>query len=117
MRARGSHQNITHRFQPDTVEPVDDGWHQDTEPESIATEVREIQARRIISTNQSPDVPFSQSINPYQGCEHGCIYCFARPTHSYQELSPGLDFETRIVAKPNAAEQLRRTLDRPGYQP
>lgn len=105
MRARGTDNNIAHRFQPDSVAPVDDGWY------------REVRADRIISTNQSPDVPFSQSINPYQGCEHGCVYCFARPTHSYQELSPGLDFETRIVAKPNAAKQLRATLDRPGYNP
>ncbi|TDT43370.1 DNA repair photolyase [Halospina denitrificans] len=117
MRARGTHGNIAHRFQPDSVDPVDDGWHREAEPDSIATEVREVRADRIISTNQSPDVPFSQSINPYQGCEHGCIYCFARPTHSYQELSPGLDFETRIIAKPNAAKQLRATLDKPGYRP
>ena len=117
MRARGSHNNIPHRFQPDSVDPVDDGWHREAEPDSVATEVREVRADRIISTNQSPDVPFSQSINPYQGCEHGCIYCFARPTHSYQELSPGLDFETRIVAKPNAANQLRAALDKPGYTP
>lgn len=117
MRARGSTSNIPHRFQPDRVEAVDDGWRQDERPDSIATEVRDIRARSIISTNQSPDVPFTQSINPYQGCEHGCVYCFARPTHSYQELSPGLDFETRISAKRNAAEQLRRTLDNPGYKP
>lgn len=117
MRARGSHNNIPHRFQPDTVKPLDDDWYQEAQPDSIATEVRDVRAGRIISTNQSPDVPFTQSINPYQGCEHGCIYCFARPSHSYQELSPGLDFESRIIAKPNAAEQLRRTLDKPGYTP
>ena len=117
MRARGSHSNIPHRFQTDAIESVDDGWDRDPEPDSIATEVREIAAARIISTNQSPDVPFDRSINPYQGCEHGCIYCFARPTHSYQELSPGLDFESRITAKPNAARQLRATLDNPAYRP
>jgi len=74
------------------------------------------QVRTIISRNQSPDVPFDQSINPYRGCEHACIYCFARPTHAYWDMSPGLDFETRLIAKPNAAEQLRRELDKPGYR-
>jgi len=75
------------------------------------------QARSIISRNDSPDLPFSQSINPYQGCEHGCIYCYARPTHSYLGLSPGLDFETKLFAKENAAERLRAELSRPGYRP
>ena len=73
-------------------------------------------ARTIITTNDSPDVPFDQSINPYRGCEHGCIYCFARPTHAYLDLSPGLDFETRILFKPNAPELLRRALAKPGYR-
>ncbi len=74
------------------------------------------QSRSIISRNQSPDVPFGQSINPYQGCEHGCVYCYARPTHAYLDLSPGLDFETRLFGKQNAAELLRRELARPGYR-
>jgi len=85
-------------------------------PRSVATEVRAEQATRIIATNRSPDVPFSQSINPYQGCEHGCIYCFARPTHAYWDLSPGLDFETKLSYKANAAELLERELSRPGYR-
>ena len=84
---------------------------------ALRTAVTEIDARSIISRNQSPDVPFDQSINPYQGCEHGCVYCFARPSHAYLDLSPGLDFETRIFAKRNAAELLRRELARPGYVP
>ena len=118
MRARGSPHNIPHRFDPTPGEAVvDNDWYSEPAPDSVATEVRSIRARAIISTNDSPDVPFSQSINPYQGCEHGCIYCFARPTHAYQELSPGLDFETKLSAKTNAAEVLRRSLDRPGYQP
>ncbi len=117
MRARGTHDNIGHRFEPIRIEATDDNhWHQDPEPDRIATEARELRAREIISTNDSPDVPFRQSINPYQGCEHGCIYCFARPSHAWQELSPGLDFETRITVKTNAAERLRATLDRPGYR-
>ncbi|GAB3271456.1 PA0069 family radical SAM protein [Parahaliea aestuarii] len=83
---------------------------------SPVTECRAVQARSVISRNQSPDIPFYQSINPYQGCEHGCIYCYARPTHAYLDLSPGLDFETRLTYKANAAEQLRRELARPGYR-
>ena len=80
--------------------------------------VRQIQhARTIIARNDSPDIPFTQSINPYQGCEHGCIYCYARPSHAYLELSPGLDFETKLFAKTNAAEQLRAELAKPGYKP
>ena len=72
-------------------------------------------ARTIIARNESPDIPFTQSINPYQGCEHGCIYCYARPTHAYLDLSPGLDFETKLFAKPNAVELLRAELAKPGY--
>ena len=74
-------------------------------------------AKSIISRNQSPDIPFSQSINPYQGCEHGCIYCYARPSHAYWGYSPGLDFETRLIAKPNAAALLREELAKPAYRP
>ncbi|MGI9238038.1 MAG: PA0069 family radical SAM protein [Woeseiaceae bacterium] len=80
------------------------------------TEIRAMPASRIISTNNSPDVPFERSINPYQGCEHGCIYCYARPSHSYLDLSPGLDFETKIFYKPNAAAKLLETWERPGYE-
>lgn len=85
--------------------------------DSVATTVSEEKTRTIVATNDSPDVPFERSVNPYRGCEHGCAYCFARPGHAYLGLSPGLDFETRIVAKPGAADALRRELSRPGYQP
>ncbi len=81
-----------------------------------ATHYRAMRATRIIATNQSPDVPFNRSINPYQGCEHGCIYCYARPSHSYLDLSPGLDFETRIFYKPNAVERLEEEWSRDAYQ-
>jgi DNA repair photolyase len=86
-------------------------------PAAPRTTVTLIQSRSIISRNQSPDVPFGQSVNPYQGCEHGCVYCFARPSHAYLDLSPGLDFETRLYAKDNAATLLRAELARPGYRP
>jgi len=86
-------------------------------PGAPPTTVTAVAARSIISRNQSPDIPFDQSVNPYQGCEHGCVYCYARPTHAYLGLSPGLDFETRIFAKTNAAALLRRELSKPGYLP
>lgn len=122
MAGRGSTHNIEHRFSGPQIDVVDDGW-QAVEWEAAfrasqpRTEVREIQAKSIISHNLSPDVPFGRSINPYQGCEHGCIYCYARPSHAYLELSPGLDFETRLFAKLNAAALLRREFAKPGYQP
>ncbi|MCL7943228.1 PA0069 family radical SAM protein [Marinobacter sp. ATCH36] len=121
MKTRGTHLNPHNRFRPIVTDrQCDDGWYQDPDdeicPDSVATEVVNEQVRSIISRNRSPDVPFDQSINPYRGCEHACIYCFARPTHAYWDMSPGLDFETRLIAKPNAAEQLRRELDKPGYR-
>ena len=122
MAGRGSTHNIEHRFSGPQIEAVDDSW-QAVEWEAAfrasrpRTEVREIQAKTIISHNLSPDVPFGRSINPYQGCEHGCIYCYARPSHAYLELSPGLDFETRLFAKLNAAALLRREFAKPSYQP
>ncbi len=102
-------------------EQYDDGWgslEQSAVEEHVppATQVVEEHAKKIVSSNQSPDISFDYSINPYRGCEHGCIYCFARPTHSYLNLSPGLDFETRIVAKVNAAERLRETLAGARYE-
>ena len=107
------------RFETRTHEAVDDGWLADESEEFAAprlrTEVRVETARSIISRNASPDVGFEQSVNPYRGCEHGCSYCFARPTHAYLNLSPGLDFETKIFAKTNAAELLRKELAKPGY--
>src|SRR5690606_7722515 len=88
-----------------------DAFDDDGEPRApLRTEVREERARSLISRNQSPDIGFSQSINPYRGCEHGCVYCFARPSHAYLDLSPGLDFETKLFAKTNAAERLREEL-------
>ncbi|MCG2582571.1 MAG: PA0069 family radical SAM protein [Marinobacter sp.] len=121
MKTRGTALNPHNRFQPiATDRQADSDWYQDPDdelnPDSLATEVTDDQVRTIISRNQSPDLPFDQSINPYRGCEHACIYCFARPTHAYWDLSPGLDFETRLIAKPNAARLLRRELDKPGYQ-
>ncbi|PAV25732.1 radical SAM protein [Tamilnaduibacter salinus] len=121
MRTRGTAWNPNNRFQPiATDRDWDDGWYQDPDdqlsPDSLATQVIDESVRSIISRNQSPDVPFDQSINPYRGCEHGCVYCFARPTHAYWDMSPGLDFETRLIAKPNAARRLRESLDHPDYQ-
>ena len=122
LKGRGTAWAIAHRFQRDAREAVDDGWgglDQEAQVEHLApgTTVVEEHAKRILSTNDSPDINFDVAINPYRGCEHGCIYCFARPTHSYLNLSPGLDFETRIIAKVNAAQRLRETLSRPGYVP
>jgi DNA repair photolyase len=104
------------RYLPHTRERVDDGWWREADPESVVTVLTPEQARTIITRNTSPDVPFDRSINAYRGCEHGCVYCFARPTHAYLDLSPGLDFETRIVFKPNAPALLRRELAKPGYR-
>jgi len=110
---RGARGNIDHRFARRTV--VDDP-EEYLEPGKPQTQVFPIFARSIITRNNSPDVGFNLSINPYQGCEHGCIYCFARPTHAYHDLSPGLDFETRILAKTNAVELLHKALSSTAYQ-
>ena len=96
---------------------VDDGWASEDDLPVLRTQVSEEQARKIITRNSSPDLSFDRSINPYRGCEHGCIYCFARPSHAYLGLSPGLDFETRLIARPNAPDQLRRELCNPRYKP
>jgi len=117
FKGRGAADNRQGRFERVAREAFDDGWeHEDEEGRAPPTEVTLIQARSIISRNHSPDLPFTQSINPYQGCEHGCIYCYARPSHAYLGLSPGLDFETKLFAKANAAELLRAELSRPGYR-
>ena len=107
------------RFESVAREAFDDGWTPEEPDAARAARPRSPieRARSIISHNDSPDVGFDQSINPYRGCEHGCIYCYARPSHAYLELSPGLDFETKLFAKTNAAELLRETLAKPGYQP
>lgn len=118
VRGRGAMSNDEGRFSAWSRQREDDGWLApgDDAPEGLATELIVDTARSVIARNQSPDVPFDQSINPYKGCEHGCIYCFARPTHAYLGLSPGLDFETRIAYKPDAPERLREELARPGYR-
>lgn len=110
-KGRGALSNRGSRFQPTRVE-----WDDGISGPSPVTECRAVHARSIVSRNSSPDLPFDQSINPYQGCEHGCIYCYARPTHAYLDLSPGVDFETRLTYKQNAAMQLEREISRPGYQ-
>lgn len=119
-KGRGASSNPGNRFFSTHSEAEHDGWEGacGQEPEALKpllTTVTVQQSRTIISRNHSPDVPFTQSINPYQGCEHGCIYCYARPSHAYFDLSPGLDFETRLFAKPNAAELLRKELSHPRY--
>lgn len=120
IKGRGSTGYLPGRFEVTVHQAEDDGWSADAEAAfeqgAPRTHVREEAARSIISRNRSPDVGFSQSLNPYRGCEHGCSYCFARPSHAYLGLSPGLDFETRIFAKTNAPELLRQELARPGYQ-
>ena len=113
IKGRGAADNPRGRFEKLEREREDDD-HVESHPRTVITLQ---QARSIVSRNDSPDLPFSQSINPYQGCEHGCIYCYARPTHSYLGLSPGLDFETKLFAKENAAALLREALSRPDYRP
>ncbi len=113
---RGATSNEAGRFERFTTELTEDGWDLPDELPPLRTEVREEMARNLITYNKSPDLPFDRSINPYRGCEHGCVYCFARPTHAYLGLSPGLDFETRLVARPNAAELLRRELSARSYK-
>lgn len=119
-KGRGAISNRAGRFARESSEQVPDDRHNEWIDElealpKLATIVRAEAAKSIIARNQSPDVPFEQSINPYRGCEHGCVYCFARPTHSYLDLSPGLDFETQLYYKPNAAELLEAALRKPGY--
>ena len=120
IRGRGVRSNQTGRFEPYKTEPVNDGWSDFEDEEALPplrTEVQEEKSRTIITRNDSPDIPFDRSINPYRGCEHGCVYCFARPTHTYMGLSAGLDFESKLFVKPDAAVQLRKELSSPGYRP
>jgi DNA repair photolyase len=116
-RGRGARTNATGRYEPVVREAFDDGWEGLAELPVFKTEVRHETARSIISTNSSPDLSFDQTINPYRGCEHGCIYCYARPTHAYLGHSPGLDFETKLYAKTNAAALLEEELSRRHYEP
>jgi DNA repair photolyase len=116
-RGRGARSNKAGRYETEEREVFDDGWESIASLDAFRTEVRPETAKSIISTNDSPDISFDQSINPYRGCEHGCIYCFARPTHAYLGHSPGLDFETILYAKTNAAALLTRELAHPRYVP
>ena len=116
-RGRGALSNRAGRYESELREAFDDGWESLGELAPFKTEVARETARSIIATNDSPDIGFDRSINPYRGCEHGCIYCYARPTHAYLGHSPGLDFETRLYAKVNAAELLERELAEPRYVP
>ncbi|HEY6824957.1 MAG TPA: PA0069 family radical SAM protein, partial [Steroidobacteraceae bacterium] len=115
VTGRGALSNPPGRFDKQQLAEVDDGWYQDEVPESIPTTLEPDRARSVIATNDSPDIPFEQSINPYRGCSHGCVYCYARPSHAYIGLSPGLDFETRLFYKADAAKMLEAQLARPGY--
>jgi DNA repair photolyase len=118
LRGRGALSNASSRYDRETRVLIDDGWqNEEEELPPLKTEVMKDSSRTIITRNNSPDISFSQSINPYKGCEHGCIYCFARPTHAYLGLSPGADFESKLFAKPNAAELLARELSSPNYVP
>ena len=120
VKGRGATFDPPNRFRSDVRDACDDGWQpppgDDDAPAPRRTTVAIQHARTIIAYNDSPDIPFSQSINPYQGCEHGCIYCYARPSHAYLDLSPGIDFETRLFAKPDAARLLRAELAKHGYR-
>jgi DNA repair photolyase len=115
LRARGTLSNAAGRFEAHVVEAVADGWEAGEE-RLVRTEVRLERARSALSYNRSPDLPFDRSVNPYRGCEHGCIYCFARPTHAFLNLSPGLDFETKLIARPGIGEVLARELRAKGYR-
>ncbi|WP_028034237.1 PA0069 family radical SAM protein [Chelativorans sp. J32] len=116
-RGRGAGINPTGRFEPLTRHVFDDGWETLEELPPFKTEVQVEKPRTIITRNASPDISFDRSINPYRGCEHGCVYCFARPTHSYMGLSPGLDFESKLFAKPDAPRLLEKELAKTGYEP
>jgi DNA repair photolyase len=118
VRGRGARSNASGRFESQAREAFDDGWTgQDAEPVQLRTTLTAETARTIIARNDSPDVGFSRSINPYRGCEHGCIYCYARPAHAYMGLSPGLDFESQLFFKPEAARLLEKELSSPRYRP
>ena len=115
-RGRGAHSNASGRYERFTRVDMDDGWTlEDPVPEKLTTQVFRDASRTAITRNQSPDVPFDRSVNPYRGCEHGCVYCFARPSHAYLGLSPGIDFESKLYFKPDAAKLLERELRHPDY--
>jgi DNA repair photolyase len=116
-RGRGAQSNASGRYEPQARVAFDDGWRTLDDLPAFKTEVQIDATRKIITRNDSPDIGFDRSINPYRGCEHGCVYCFARPTHAYLGLSPGLDFESKLLVKPEAAELLEKELAAPGYEP
>ena len=116
-RGRGAQSNASGRYEPLARIAFDDGWRSLDELPPFKTQVTVDATRKIITRNDSPDIGFDRSINPYRGCEHGCVYCFARPTHAYLGLSPGLDFESKLFVKPEAAELLEKELSAPGYEP
>ena len=117
-KGRGAASNRSGRFEATSREAFDDGWGAiDEELPPLYTQVAIDASRTVIARNSSPDIPFDRSINHYRGCEHGCIYCLARPTHAWLGMSPGQDFETRLLMKPDAALLLRQELARPGYKP
>jgi DNA repair photolyase len=116
-RGRAATLNRSGRYEAEIREQVDDGWERDEELPPLKTEVAIEKPKTVITRNDSPDIAFDRSINPYRGCEHGCVYCFARPTHAYMGLSPGLDFETKLFAKHGAAELLEKELANPNYKP
>src|SRR3982075_151311 len=116
-RRRGAQTNESRRFGPEARVAFDDGWQSLDELPPFKTTVAVDTARKVITRNDSPDIGFDRSINPYRGCEHGCVYCFARPSHAYLGLSPGLDFESKLFVKPDAPRLLERELSAPGYQP
>ena len=116
-RGRGALSNASGRYEPKARVGFDDGWQSLEDLPPFATSVTVDATRKVIARNDSPDIGFDRSINPYRGCEHGCVYCFARPTHAYLGLSPGLDFETKLFVKPEAPELLERELSAPNYQP
>src|SRR6201993_2301319 len=116
-RGRGAHSNATGRYEPIARVAFDDGWQSLDDLPAFKTTVTMDATRSIIARNDSPDISFDRSINPYRGCEHGCVYCFARPTHAYLGLSPGLDFESKLFVKPDAPRLLERELSAAGYQP
>ena len=115
-KGRGAVSNRTNRYERYTEHRVDDGWLIGDDPPPLRTTLIRDASKTIIARNSSPDVPFDRSINPYRGCEHGCIYCFARPTHAFLGLSPGLDFESQIIYKADAAMLLKKELGRPNYE-
>src|SRR5215208_460729 len=116
-RGRGAQSNASGRFEAEARVAFDDGWQSLDELPPFKTTVSLDTSRKVITRNDSPDIGFDRSINPYRGCEHGCVYCFARPTHAFLGLSPGLDFESKLLAKPDAPELLEKELSAPNYQP